>query len=131
MARTKPTSSSAEQSGKTGAGGEPHQQPPDWGSATDDKSGHSHCRQPEFAHGGSAWADLARRLHSAGKDYAFDHDTHFDHERIPERIVHVRGSGANGSFEITQSLTQSTKADLLQWGWGGDGGSGALPFPPP
>ena len=29
---------------------------------------------------------------------------HFDHERFPERIVHVRGSGAHGFFELTESL---------------------------
>jgi catalase len=40
--------------------------------------------------------------------------THFDHERIPERIVHARGSGAHGFFEVTQSLSQYTKADFLQ-----------------
>jgi catalase len=40
--------------------------------------------------------------------------THFDHERIPERIVHARGSGAHGYFELTQSLSQYTKADFLQ-----------------
>jgi catalase len=40
--------------------------------------------------------------------------THFDHERIPERIVHAHGSGAHGFFEVTQSLTQYTKADFLQ-----------------
>ena len=28
--------------------------------------------------------------------------THFDHERIPERIVHARGSGAHGYFEATE-----------------------------
>ncbi|MGN5643277.1 catalase, partial [Burkholderia multivorans] len=30
--------------------------------------------------------------------------THFDHERIPERIVHARGSAAHGYFELTRSL---------------------------
>src|SRR5260370_14469007 len=40
--------------------------------------------------------------------------THFDHERIPERIVHARGSGAHGFFELTESLSQYTKADFLQ-----------------
>src|SRR5262245_18287861 len=40
--------------------------------------------------------------------------THFDHERIPERIVHARGTGAHGFFELTQSLSQYTKADFLQ-----------------
>ncbi|MDM0078631.1 catalase [Variovorax sp. J2P1-59] len=36
--------------------------------------------------------------------------THFDHERIPERIVHARGSGAHGFFECYEPLTQYTKA---------------------
>ena len=39
---------------------------------------------------------------------------HFDHERIPERIVHARGSGAHGYFELYESLSQYTKADFLQ-----------------
>ena len=36
--------------------------------------------------------------------------THFDHERIPERIVHARGSGAHGFFEAYEPLTALTKA---------------------
>ncbi len=36
--------------------------------------------------------------------------THFDHERIPERIVHARGSGAHGYFECYEPLPQYTKA---------------------
>jgi catalase len=36
--------------------------------------------------------------------------THFDHERIPERIVHARGSGAHGFFECYAPLTKFTKA---------------------
>jgi catalase len=36
--------------------------------------------------------------------------THFDHERIPERIVHARGSGAHGFFECYEPLTGLTKA---------------------
>ena len=40
--------------------------------------------------------------------------THFDHERIPERIVHARGSGAHGYFELHESMTQYTKAKFLQ-----------------
>jgi catalase len=36
--------------------------------------------------------------------------THFDHERIPERIVHARGSGAHGYFEAYKSLTGLTRA---------------------
>ncbi|MBE7170144.1 MAG: catalase [Williamsia sp.] len=39
---------------------------------------------------------------------------HFDHERIPERIVHARGSGAHGYFEVYESLSDITKASLFQ-----------------
>jgi len=39
--------------------------------------------------------------------------THFDHERIPERIVHARGSGAHGHFELTHSLQAYTTAKVL------------------
>ena len=38
---------------------------------------------------------------------------HFDHERIPERIVHARGFGAKGYFELTDSLKGITKARVL------------------
>ncbi|MEA3208331.1 MAG: catalase [Chthoniobacter sp.] len=40
--------------------------------------------------------------------------THFDHERIPERIVHARGSGAHGYFQVYESLSEITKAAFLQ-----------------
>jgi catalase len=39
---------------------------------------------------------------------------HFDHERIPERVVHARGFGAHGYFENYESLAEITKADLFQ-----------------
>jgi catalase len=39
--------------------------------------------------------------------------THFDHERIPERIVHARGTGAHGFFELTESLEKYTTAKIL------------------
>ncbi len=38
---------------------------------------------------------------------------HFDHERIPERIVHARGSAAHGFFELTDSLSDFTTAKIL------------------
>ncbi len=40
--------------------------------------------------------------------------THFDHERIPERVVHARGSAAHGYFELYKSLSEYTTADFLQ-----------------
>jgi len=39
---------------------------------------------------------------------------HFDHERIPERVVHARGFGAHGYFEAYESLSAITKASLFQ-----------------
>ncbi|EHH67814.1 catalase [Gluconobacter morbifer] len=38
---------------------------------------------------------------------------HFDHERIPERVVHARGYGAHGYFELTDSLSDYTSASVL------------------
>ncbi len=38
---------------------------------------------------------------------------HFDHERIPERIVHARGSAAHGFFELTESLAEFSRAKIL------------------
>ncbi|MGN6152563.1 MAG: catalase [Lysobacteraceae bacterium] len=39
--------------------------------------------------------------------------THFDHERIPERVVHARGSAAHGYFECYESLSDITRAALF------------------
>ena len=39
---------------------------------------------------------------------------HFDHERIPERVVHARGYAAHGFFELTRPLTDVTRADIFQ-----------------
>jgi catalase len=39
---------------------------------------------------------------------------HFDHERIPERIVHARGSAAHGIFECTDAIPELTRANLFQ-----------------
>jgi catalase len=39
---------------------------------------------------------------------------HFDHERIPERVVHARGYGAHGFFETYESLAACTRADIFQ-----------------
>jgi catalase len=39
---------------------------------------------------------------------------HFDHERIPERVVHARGYGAHGYFELTEALSEVTRADIFQ-----------------
>ncbi|OGB46675.1 MAG: catalase HPII [Burkholderiales bacterium RIFCSPLOWO2_12_FULL_65_40] len=65
-------------------------------------------------------ADNQNSLRSAPRGPALLEDfvlrekiTHFDHERIPERIVHARGSAAHGFFELTHSLKQYTTAKVL------------------
>ncbi len=40
--------------------------------------------------------------------------THFDHERIPERVVHARGSGAYGYFQVYEPMAEYTKAKFMQ-----------------
>ena len=69
---------------------------------------------------GTVVADNQNTLKSGGRgpslleDFAFrEKITHFDHERIPERIVHARGSGAHGFFEVTNPIPHLTKASFL------------------
>ena len=38
---------------------------------------------------------------------------HFDRERIPERVVHAKGAGAKGVFQVTHDMSAYTKADLF------------------
>lgn len=40
--------------------------------------------------------------------------THFDHERIPERVVHARGFGAHGYFQVYEPMAEYTRAKFLQ-----------------
>jgi catalase len=40
--------------------------------------------------------------------------THFDHERIPERVVHARGTAAHGFFQVYEPLGELTRAGLFQ-----------------
>jgi catalase len=41
---------------------------------------------------------------------------HFNRERVPERVVHAKGGGAHGFFEVTEDVSQYTKAAFLQPG---------------
>ena len=40
--------------------------------------------------------------------------THFDHERIPERVVHARGTAAHGYFKVYKPMAAYTSAGFLQ-----------------
>lgn len=45
--------------------------------------------------------------------HLFDKLAHFDRERIPERVVHAKGAGAHGYFEVTHDMTRYTRARFL------------------
>jgi catalase len=48
--------------------------------------------------------------------YLIQKMAHFNRERVPERVVHAKGGGAFGSLEITEDVSEFTKADLFQPG---------------
>jgi catalase len=105
MARSKPTHSP---SAKIGAGGELHQLPAEGEAVLTTNQGVVVADNENSLKGNPRGPTLL-------EDFILrEKITHFDHERIPERIVHARGSGAHGYFELTQSLSQYTKADFLQ-----------------
>lgn len=98
---------------KTGAGGETHQQIP--GKGSHDSDAHLTTNQ------GIRISDNQNSLRSGARGPALLEDFvlrekifHFDHERIPERIVHARGSAAHGYFENYASLADITRAGLFQ-----------------
>src|SRR5436309_4528536 len=43
----------------------------------------------------------------------FEKHAHFNRERIPERVVHAKGSAAHGTFKVTQDITRYTKARIF------------------
>ena len=45
--------------------------------------------------------------------HLLDKLSHFDRERIPERVVHAKGAGAGGYFEVTADVTKYIKAKFL------------------
>ena len=88
-------------------GGETHQRADGAGNAADDAAGRPGQRRPEHAPGGRARPGLLEDFHFREKII------HFDHERIPERVVHARGYGAHGYFENYEPLADITRADLF------------------
>jgi catalase len=49
-------------------------------------------------------------------NYLIEKMAQFNRERVPERVVHAKGSGAYGHFQVTNDVSQYTKADLFQPG---------------
>ena len=100
--------------GKPGTGGEEHQHIP---HDANHKDGARHLTD-NFGH---RVADNQNSLKAGARGPTLLEDFilrekifHFDHERIPERIVHARGSGAHGIFKVTKAIPELTKASLFQ-----------------
>ncbi|MFO1160915.1 MAG: catalase [Reyranellaceae bacterium] len=100
--------SKASRSAKARAGGETHQ------TTTSDK-------QSLTTNQGTPISDNQNSLKSGARGPTLLEDfvlrekiTHFDHERIPERVVHARGSGAHGYFQPLKNLSRLTRAAFLQ-----------------
>jgi len=112
------TASEANDTGKTGAGGEPGVNAT---IGTLDRVRDDAAGQALTTNQGVVIGDNQNSLKAGLRGPTLLEDfilrekiTHFDHERIPERIVHARGSGAHGFFECTRKLTSLTRAAPFQ-----------------
>lgn len=91
----------------TGAGGELHQTADASGQAMTTAQGVPISDDQNSLRGGVRGPTLL-------EDFVLrEKITHFDHERIPERVVHARGSAAHGYFECTKALPHLTRAAFL------------------
>ncbi len=91
---------------RTGHGGETHQEA---GSAIlTDSHGHKISDNQNSLRAGERGPTLLEDFVLREKIF------HFDHERIPERIVHARGSAAHGTFVCTKAIPELTKAQIFQ-----------------
>jgi catalase len=91
-----------------GAGGETHQVAGDGRPSLTTQQGVVVGDDQNSLRAGERGPTLLEDLHLREKI------VHFDHERIPERVVHARGFGAHGFFENYAPLTEVTRADLFQ-----------------
>lgn len=94
--------------GPIGTGGELHQQAEGDIAVLTDQQGHPIADDQNSLTQGPRGPLLMEDSHYREKMF------HFDHERIPERVVHARGYGAHGFFETYESLSDVTKADIFQ-----------------
>src|SRR6201991_3795363 len=91
-----------------GAGGETHQTAEQGHDVLTDQQGHPISDDQNTLKQGTRGPVLLEDSHFREKIF------HFDHERIPERVVHARGYGAHGFFETYESLSDVTAADIFQ-----------------
>lgn len=93
---------------ETGDGGEPHQR-------AGCPMGHLTTNQGTVVSDDQNSLKAGARGPSLLEDFVLrEKITHFDHERIPERVVHARGYGAHGYFKSYESHADLTKAGFLQ-----------------
>ncbi len=90
----------------SGNGGETHQQSP--APSLTDNFGHPVGDNQNSLKAGERGPTLLEDFILREKIF------HFDHERIPERIVHARGSRAHGTFVCTHAIPELTRAHILQ-----------------
>jgi len=93
---------------KRGAGGETHQQADNGAPVLTTQQGTPVSDDQNSLRFGTRGPTLLEDQHFREKLF------HFDHERIPERVVHARGYGAHGFFETYESLSDITRADIFQ-----------------
>lgn len=97
-----------DQTADVGSGGETHQTARDGVAVLTTQQGIPVADDQNSLKIGARGPTLLEDFHFREKIF------HFDHERIPERVVHARGFGAHGFFETYESLSDITKADLFQ-----------------
>ena len=92
---------------KTGAGGELHQIAGSSGDVLTTQQGVPVADDQNSLRVGERGPTLLEDFHFREKIF------HFDHERIPERVVHARGFGVHGTFTLNESLEEFTSAKVL------------------
>ncbi len=110
MAKTssKTAATYADQKVRRGAGGETHQTAEDGFEVLTTQQGMPVGDDQNSLKQGARGPTLIEDAHFREKIF------HFDHERIPERVVHARGYGAHGFFETYEPIPELTRADLFQ-----------------
>ena len=107
-AKTQTSTDTAPRDTDTGHGGEPHQRPADGAAKLTTAQGIPVSDNQNSLRAGPRGPVLLEDFHLREKIF------HFDHERIPERVVHARGYGAHGYFETTEAIPELTRAHLFQ-----------------
>lgn len=92
---------------RPGAAGEPHQIAPEGGDVLTTSQGAPVADDQNTLRAGERGPALLEDFHFREKIF------HFDHERIPERVVHARGYGVHGVFTLRESLAPYTTAKVL------------------